>query len=67
MNKLIRALCGIGGSLLLVCGCMTGLAVSADTAGSFTEGSITYAAAAGGVEVSGAESSAEKLTIPAET
>ncbi|MBR3446728.1 MAG: leucine-rich repeat domain-containing protein [Oscillospiraceae bacterium] len=67
MNKLIRCLTGIGGSLLLAGSCMTGLSVSADAESSFTEGSITYTIAAGGVAVSGADSAAEKLTIPAET
>lgn len=67
MNKLIRCLCGIGGSLLLAGGCLSGFAVSADTAGGITEDGITYTAVNGGVQVSGADSSADALTIPAET
>ena len=67
MSKLKRCLCSLGSSLLLIGSCLTGITVSADETGGYTENSINYTAAEGGVKVSGAENSVEKLTIPAKT
>ena len=67
MSKLKHCLCSFGSSLLLLGSCLTGLTVTADENGGYTENSITYTAVQGGVQVSSAESSAETLTIPAKT